>query len=355
MSIPEQIEKEKILSFLKIVSLLTSGYTLSTSTMTIIDHNAWGTSIWRKYAGEDRIQSIEYIRHIFDDALSFLNKKYSLDLIEGIKSALKGFASLKETYKDSYSIIGKIDYIIENTEIGLSDVKLIYDKVQNSENTSVEINHIIENTEIGLSDVKLIYDKVQNSENTSVEIDHILEEYVGGIVREKLLETEDMNSVDGDNDTILEAMISFTSEDIDNTEKDTDFSKESIMQDINVDAESFTRSEEYTVQKIYPSKNIETSIGSDNKNTPNFEQMVEISNRTSDQETIVHSIRGIITGDSTKDIHLMSVGDIICVTQNIEENIIEKSEISKNSNESKNISSNDDTIEIEYKLKYVAI
>ena len=68
----EQDHKIKLLYDLNVISKITPGHILSTSTMTIIDHNAWSTSVWRRYARENRQDTIKVIRSIFVEALSII-------------------------------------------------------------------------------------------------------------------------------------------------------------------------------------------------------------------------------------------------------------------------------------------
>src|ERR1700722_12616461 len=90
---------KKIICDLEVLSKLSPGLTLSTSTMTIINHETWSGSLWRTYARENRKDTISFIKSIFTEAISILELNYSQELADAVKTALKGFSSLKETYK----------------------------------------------------------------------------------------------------------------------------------------------------------------------------------------------------------------------------------------------------------------
>lgn len=111
----------QIINNLNVVSQLKPGSTLSTSTMTIVDHTAWSGSVWRTYAGENRNQTIACIKRVFLEALTILkinNQEESnsyRDVKIGLETGILGLLSLKETYKGDYYLIGEIDTIIEST------------------------------------------------------------------------------------------------------------------------------------------------------------------------------------------------------------------------------------------------
>lgn len=106
----------KVLSDLKVLSLLTPGKTLSESTMTIIDHKSWAASAWRIYAHETRTQTVAHINTILLEASSILQlsmeNDHNRDLFISLETAIRGVGFLKETYKGDYYIISEIDAII---------------------------------------------------------------------------------------------------------------------------------------------------------------------------------------------------------------------------------------------------
>lgn len=92
----------KILSNLNIIATLTIGKTLSTTSMQVIDHNSWATSIWRKYRKENRAITIDKIKEIINDGMSILESLPSEEIITSLINALNGFETLADTYKSDY-------------------------------------------------------------------------------------------------------------------------------------------------------------------------------------------------------------------------------------------------------------
>ncbi len=118
-------KKITIISNLKILASLTPGQTLSTSSMTIIDHNAWSSSLWRSYARENRKDTITFIKGIFIEAVSILKLYPCKELFDNFEPAFKGFLNLKETYKADYYTIAEIDRIIAKCRLDISDLQHI--------------------------------------------------------------------------------------------------------------------------------------------------------------------------------------------------------------------------------------
>lgn len=103
---------QQIISDLKVISCLKPGKTLSTSTMTVIDHGSWATTFWRTYKGENKKETVNFIKNIFDNAVKTFQDNGSEDLLKQINDALEGFETLKETYKGYTTTIKDIDDII---------------------------------------------------------------------------------------------------------------------------------------------------------------------------------------------------------------------------------------------------
>lgn len=109
----------RITNDLNVISSLIPGSTLSTSTMTIVDHNAWSGSFWRTYARENRTETIIHIKRIFSEAVSILKinfqdreMDYYKDIIVSVETAITGVISLKDTYKGDYYTISEIESIV---------------------------------------------------------------------------------------------------------------------------------------------------------------------------------------------------------------------------------------------------
>ena len=120
----------KILNNLRLLSSITPGKTLSTSTMTVINHNVC-SSIWRMYSCENRVETLAYIRHILIEVILTLKSSIEeADLYEiliSLKTALIGISYLKETYKGDQYTIADIDSVIRLVDE--YDISLVLDDV----------------------------------------------------------------------------------------------------------------------------------------------------------------------------------------------------------------------------------
>ena len=65
-----QENKNKIVQNLTLLGSLTAGKTLSTSSLSVIDHNSWSSSIYRAYTGEDRKKTFTLCQSILQDAVN---------------------------------------------------------------------------------------------------------------------------------------------------------------------------------------------------------------------------------------------------------------------------------------------
>lgn len=113
---------------LNVIASIKPGMTLSDTTMTVVDHNSWSSSFWRRYSGENRNTTINRIKDLMDEALSM---DYSSELDDAIERALVGINNLKETYKDDQEIVLKLDLILstsENRSRGIKEVKPVPEK-----------------------------------------------------------------------------------------------------------------------------------------------------------------------------------------------------------------------------------
>ena len=131
------LEQEKIIKQLKLISSLQDGQTLSTSSETIIPHNAWSTTFWRTYYSEDRKKSIEYIKNAFENALILYKEDPSIKI--NIDNALIGLKNLKLTYKSDHDTRGIIAQIINDTNEEIHQM--------NNNDTNEEINQINNNND----------------------------------------------------------------------------------------------------------------------------------------------------------------------------------------------------------------
>lgn len=123
LSYEKNSNKPKIIGDLVILASITPGKTFSPSSMSIIDHNSWSTTFYRRYNGENRKNSIAHIRGIFIEALNIYSLDPCNDIIDNINEALKGILNLKETYKGDYYTIAEIDRIVNETKEKLESFK----------------------------------------------------------------------------------------------------------------------------------------------------------------------------------------------------------------------------------------
>lgn len=123
------LSANNIINNLTILASLTPGNTLSTSTMTVINHGTWSGSIWRTYSKENRKETIFHIKRIFLEALTYLKVNITdgltdscKNIIIGIEIALKGIVSLKDTYAGDYYAIADINAISESVQKDLASI-----------------------------------------------------------------------------------------------------------------------------------------------------------------------------------------------------------------------------------------
>jgi hypothetical protein len=136
-----QDRKQRIISDLKIIGSLQPNQTLSSSTMSIIDHGTWSSSLWRKYAGESRKDTINFIRNIFLDAIAIFEIDESHELILAIDEGVRGFTNLEETYRGDYLTIAEIHKIISDVRDKMNSLG---DKMLNESIPNVGLDTTIE-------------------------------------------------------------------------------------------------------------------------------------------------------------------------------------------------------------------
>lgn len=143
---------------LKLLSKLDVGKTLSSSSLEILDHNAWSTTFWRKYAGESRSDTLNAISKIFKEALvEFSDREKTileqLELKEEINRAIEGVRNLKVTYKADANVILQVEGIISEVNLAVTDQveqwlsNLKADRVKH-ESWELQIEEVKEDTEV---------------------------------------------------------------------------------------------------------------------------------------------------------------------------------------------------------------
>src|ERR1700738_2813217 len=60
----EMNDRDKVILDLNLLASIKPGQTISTSTMTLINHGSWSTSFWRRYKGETRNDTLACITRI---------------------------------------------------------------------------------------------------------------------------------------------------------------------------------------------------------------------------------------------------------------------------------------------------
>ena len=108
------------LNDLTMIAKITPGMTLSDTTMTLVDHNSWSGSFWRRYSGENRQKTLDHISGILADALGY-EKFEEIEILT--LQALEGVENLKETYKDDKEFVEKIDRLLVQTRNSIRQKK----------------------------------------------------------------------------------------------------------------------------------------------------------------------------------------------------------------------------------------
>jgi hypothetical protein len=114
--------KSVLLYKLSLVSDITAGKTISTSDPDhwyLLEHKSWSSSIWRTYSGEKRKDTVEEIEKLFKECFQLLSENTDQEIIDALRKARFGFSMLKNTYEKDYSIIGKIESILQDSEKAL--------------------------------------------------------------------------------------------------------------------------------------------------------------------------------------------------------------------------------------------
>lgn len=123
---------EELLKKLEILSNIKEGQTISTyGTLAIIEHNAWSTTFWRQYAGENRQKTVNYIKGVLDDAMEHIDNIVVRNLVV---KAMTGIVNLKVTYKADVIIVAFIDTMLNSYHALLEPVS------SDSDNNILNVN-----------------------------------------------------------------------------------------------------------------------------------------------------------------------------------------------------------------------
>lgn len=102
---PPKDNAEYTIDYLKIISSIQKGETMSTSSMRTIDHNSWYSAIWRRIRGENRIETIEKIKNIYLHYLDVYRYNPSEILYHSLLLSREGISNLEITYNSDVEII----------------------------------------------------------------------------------------------------------------------------------------------------------------------------------------------------------------------------------------------------------
>lgn len=118
---------DKIILNLQIVGSIQEGQTLSTGTMTIVDHDSLSTAFWRSLTGENRQHVITTIRNILIQAMSYLERHYLDELYNKIKEAIDGVRNLALTYDKRNDKLTSAKFTLI-ADSNLKQLNTIYDR-----------------------------------------------------------------------------------------------------------------------------------------------------------------------------------------------------------------------------------
>lgn len=117
-----QEDIQKCLSDLMIISRLEVGDTLSSSTMSIVPHSSFSTTLWRRYAGEDRWQSLETITQKICLGLEICSHFDNPEMLCVLGDCLNALIKFKETYSKDPIMVDKISTLYYETDKSLNDL-----------------------------------------------------------------------------------------------------------------------------------------------------------------------------------------------------------------------------------------
>ena len=121
-----QITHGKLLEHMNILGQIKPGYTLSSTSMTVVPHKEWGTAFWRSYKGETRADTIALVRKLLIDAVAlYEDNSDDSTLRESIVNALTGVKALEETYKGDDNTVEEIANLVKAISGMVDKVRLV--------------------------------------------------------------------------------------------------------------------------------------------------------------------------------------------------------------------------------------
>lgn len=148
-----QRKQSVLISQLNVIASLSPGTTLSTTTMTVVDHNTWSTSVWRRYAGEGHEETVQFIKSLFADSIVQCTAAPSWDLLNAMESAVKGFLTMKITYQGHYYTIANITRIADDVRASISRLREIVSLLPPEEPSFEECVHEVIRSQVIDNDV----------------------------------------------------------------------------------------------------------------------------------------------------------------------------------------------------------
>lgn len=143
-----QITHGKILEHMNILGQIKPGYTLSSTSMTVVPHNEWGTAFWRSYKGETRADTIALVRKLLIDAVALYEDNSDDGVLRGsIVNALTGVKALEETYKGDAATVEEIANLVKAISAMVEKVHLVENDESLEEQFEEQLEEQIEEDE----------------------------------------------------------------------------------------------------------------------------------------------------------------------------------------------------------------
>jgi hypothetical protein len=93
---------------LQVIATIQPGYTLAVKTMTVVAHDAWGMGLSRWWHAESRIQTMNWIDDVTNQAVDMLKLQFTTQIWQDLKAAQAGIRHLEKTYAGDNDIQQRI-------------------------------------------------------------------------------------------------------------------------------------------------------------------------------------------------------------------------------------------------------
>lgn len=101
---------------LQVIATIQPGYTLAVKTMTVVAHDAWGMGLSRWWHAESRIQTMNWIDDVTNQAIDLLKLQFTTQIWQDLKAAQAGIRNLEKTYAGDNDIQQRIAKAVERIE-----------------------------------------------------------------------------------------------------------------------------------------------------------------------------------------------------------------------------------------------